>query len=76
MLFSHSIGIRLRKAHSQRLFQIWKHISYNSLIYNLCIAPIIIRHLIKNICDVLNLTNMSDIELDFFIRWRIIIEAF
>ena len=52
-----------------------EHINYNDLIYKICNAPIIIRHLIKNICDVLNLINMSDIELGFFIRWRVIIKT-
>jgi hypothetical protein len=52
-----------------------EHINYNDLIYKICNASIIIRHLIKNICDVLNLINMSDIELDFFIRWRVIIKT-
>ena len=50
-----------------------EHISYNNLIYNLCNVLIIICYLIKNICDVLNQINMSDIELVFFIRWRVII---
>ena len=45
-----------------------EHISYNGLIYNLYNVPIIIRHLIKNICDALNLKNMSDIESNFFIK--------
>jgi hypothetical protein len=35
-----------------------EHISYNDLIYNLCNVLIIIRYLIKNICDVLNPINM------------------
>jgi hypothetical protein len=50
-------------------------ISYNGLIYNLCNVPIIISHLIKNIYDVLTAANISDITLDFFIRWRVIIGA-
>jgi hypothetical protein len=45
-----------------------EHISYHGLVYNLCNALIIIRHLIKNICNVLNQTNMSDIKSNFFIR--------
>jgi hypothetical protein len=49
-----------------------QHISCNDLIYNLCNAPIIIRQLIKNICDVLNPTNMSDIESDFLYYWNIV----
>ena len=50
-----------------------EHISYNDLIYNLGNVLIIIRYLIKNICDVLNSINMSNIESFFFIRWRVII---
>ena len=49
--------------------------SYNGLIYNLCNAQTIIHYLIKNICDVLNSTNILDIESDFFIRWHVIIEV-
>ncbi len=56
-------------------YVIGEHISYNDLIYNLCNALIIIRRLIKNICDMLNLTNMSVIKSCYFIRWRIIIRA-
>ena len=58
-----------------KAYVIGEDISYNDLIYNLCNALIIIRRLIKYICDVLNRTNMSVIKSCYFIRWRIIIGA-
>ena len=54
----------------------WEHIRYNDLIYNLYNTLIIICNLIKNICDVLNLTNMSKIKSNFLLGGVLLLEPY
>jgi hypothetical protein len=52
----------------KKIYHFGERINYNVLIYNIYNAQIIIYHLIKNMCDVLNPTNILNIESYFFIR--------
>ncbi len=59
----------------KKIYHFGECINYNVLIYNIYNAQIIIYHLIKKMCDVLNPTNILNIESYFFIRWCVIIET-